>query len=54
MIPHDTVGKLAENYPLVLGHTAAVLDTAFNPFNDYMVASASEDSKVFFARLTDQ
>ncbi|OZJ06460.1 hypothetical protein BZG36_00519 [Bifiguratus adelaidae] len=46
VIPHKQVGKLPDNYPLYRGHTAAVLDTDFNPFNDYVVASGAEDSKV--------
>jgi coronin-1B/1C/6 len=33
--------------PLFRGHTAAVLDTDWNPFNDRIIASASEDGKVF-------
>ncbi|KAI8803586.1 hypothetical protein BJ742DRAFT_761245 [Cladochytrium replicatum] len=45
VIPHAHVGKLAENYPVINGHAGAVLDTDFNPFNDHVVASASEDTK---------
>ncbi|KAI8903340.1 hypothetical protein EDD86DRAFT_195861 [Gorgonomyces haynaldii] len=45
VIPHATVGKLPEGSPVVNGHSAAVLDTDFNPFNDHIVASASEDCK---------
>lgn len=39
-------GKLPETLPVYNGHSAAVLDTDFNPFNDHVVASASEDCKV--------
>ncbi|KND02664.1 uncharacterized protein SPPG_01749 [Spizellomyces punctatus DAOM BR117] len=46
VIPHGTTGKLPETLPVYNGHTAAVLDTDFNPFNDHVVASASEDTKV--------
>jgi len=35
-------GKLG-TFPLVSGHTAEVLDIEFNPFNDNIVASVSED-----------
>jgi len=46
VIPHSQVGKLRDNFPIFRGHSAAVLDTDFSPFNDYLVASASEDCKV--------
>lgn len=48
------LGKLPENYPLYRGHTGAVLDTAFNPFNDYVVASGSEDSKVMIWNIPEE
>jgi hypothetical protein len=35
-------GKLGQ-FPLVTGHTGDVLDIEFNPFNDNLVASVSED-----------
>jgi coronin-1B/1C/6 len=44
--PLDKPGKLAPDVPVFNGHTAAVLDTDFNPFNDYVIASGSEDTKV--------
>jgi len=46
VIAHGNTGKLSENLPLYNGHTAAVLDTDFNPFNDHVVASGSEDTRV--------
>ncbi|KAI3639526.1 hypothetical protein MIR68_002220 [Amoeboaphelidium protococcarum] len=46
VIPLEQVGKLANDLPVFSGHTGAVLDTDFNPFNDYVVASGSEDCKV--------
>ncbi|KAI7871650.1 hypothetical protein BDF14DRAFT_1763182 [Spinellus fusiger] len=46
VIPLSTVGKLPDTYPLYRGHTGPVLDTDFNPFNDYVIASGAEDSKV--------
>jgi len=36
-------GKLANNYPLILGHKGTVLDLDFHPFNDDLIVSASED-----------
>ncbi|CAO3577891.1 unnamed protein product [Absidia cylindrospora] len=54
VIPLSTVGKLPENYPLYRGHTGPVLDTAFNPFNDYVIASGSEDSKVMLWNIPEE
>ncbi|KAH7328433.1 hypothetical protein B0I35DRAFT_344857 [Stachybotrys elegans] len=47
VIPLNEKGKLPDQFPLFRGHTAAVLDTDWNPFNDRIVSSASEDGKVF-------
>jgi len=46
VLPHDMVGKIGLDYPKVSGHSAAVLDVQFCPYNDYVVASASEDCTV--------
>ncbi|ORX53182.1 DUF1900-domain-containing protein [Hesseltinella vesiculosa] len=54
VIPLSTVGKLPENYPLYHGHTGPVLDTSFNPFNDYVIASGSEDSSVMIWNIPEQ
>ncbi|KAI9323297.1 hypothetical protein BX666DRAFT_1847374 [Dichotomocladium elegans] len=54
VIPLSTVGKLPDNYPLYHGHTASVLDTDFNPFNDYVIASGAEDSKVMIWTIPEQ
>ncbi|KAK0723071.1 coronin-6 [Lasiosphaeria miniovina] len=47
VIPLNERGKLPDQIPLFRGHTAAVLDTDWNPFNDRIIASASDDAKVF-------
>lgn len=47
IIPLNERGKLPDQMPLFRGHTAAVLDTDWNPFNDHIIASASDDGKVF-------
>ncbi|KAK3066062.1 Coronin-like protein crn1, partial [Teratosphaeriaceae sp. CCFEE 6253] len=47
VIPLEEKGKLPEQLPLFRGHTAAVLDTDWNPFNDEIIASGSDDGKVF-------
>lgn len=36
-------GKISPSLPLVAGHAADVLDVEFNPFNENVVASVSED-----------
>ena len=51
MLTHDNTGKLSEGLPVFNGHSGAVLDTDFHPFNDYIIASASEDTKVFFKSI---
>ncbi|KAK2624574.1 hypothetical protein QTJ16_005767 [Diplocarpon rosae] len=47
VIPVNEKGRLPEQLPLFRGHTAAVLDTDWNPFNDRVIASGSDDGKVF-------
>lgn len=47
VIPLAERGRLPELIPLFRGHTAAVLDTDWSPFNDSLVASGSDDGKVF-------
>ncbi|KAI1195933.1 hypothetical protein F5X97DRAFT_306774 [Nemania serpens] len=60
VIPLEERGKIPDVIPLFRGHTAAVLDTDWNPFNDRLIASASDDGKVMlwqvplgFSLLTD-
>jgi len=45
VIPLKSTGKLGE-VALCEGHSGPVLDVAFSPFNDYILATASEDSTV--------
>ncbi|KAF4945665.1 hypothetical protein FSARC_14398 [Fusarium sarcochroum] len=47
VVPLNERGKLPDQIPLFRGHTAAVLDTDWNPFHDNIIASASDDGKVF-------
>jgi len=42
----DNAGKLKADTPLISGHKGPVLDFDFNPFNDNIVASVSEDTTV--------
>lgn len=40
IIPLENYGKLPQEYPVYAGHTAAVLDTDFNPFNDCTLSNS--------------
>ncbi|KAI9712074.1 MAG: Coronin-like protein crn1 [Bogoriella megaspora] len=46
VIPIDERGRAPDQLPLFRGHTAAVLDTDWSPFNDSLIASGSDDGKV--------
>ncbi|GAA5973156.1 hypothetical protein JCM8115_000222 [Rhodotorula mucilaginosa] len=52
--PLDVTGKLPDLFPLCRGHTAPVLDTAWSPFDDSLVASVGEDSALALTRVDDQ
>ncbi|BGP38477.1 Coronin-like protein crn1 [Rhodotorula kratochvilovae] len=51
--PLDLTGKLPDVFPLVRAHTAPVLDTAWSPFDDELVASVGEDGKLALTRVDD-
>ncbi|KAK4561624.1 Coronin-like protein crn1 [Recurvomyces mirabilis] len=53
VLPLEEKGKIPEQIPLFRGHTATVLDTDWNPFNDDIVASGSDDGKVFLWQVPD-
>lgn len=42
----NEVGKAPDKVSLFRGHTATVLDTDFNPFNDNIIISGSDDTKI--------
>eukprot|EP00043_Microstomoeca_roanoka_P029542 m.22216 g.22216 ORF g.22216 m.22216 type:complete len:524 (+) comp9272_c0_seq1:45-1616(+) len=42
----ENTGRVDMNAPSIVGHTSAVLDIQFCPFNEYIIASASEDATV--------
>jgi len=46
ILPHAKVGRLNPDVPLVGGHKGPVLDIAWCPHNDHVIASASEDCTV--------
>lgn len=53
VMPVDKVGRVDRDVPLVVGHKAAVLDIAFCPHNDNLIASASEDCTVKVWEIPD-
>ena len=53
VIPVDERGKLPEKLPLFRGHTAAVLDTDWSPFDDSLIVSGSDDGKVGIYRVPE-
>ncbi|KAK5956726.1 Coronin-like protein crn1 [Knufia fluminis] len=53
VIPVEERGRVPERIPLFRGHTAVVLDTDWNPFNDSLLASGSDDGKVFLWRVPE-
>jgi hypothetical protein len=46
-------GKIGSSAPLFEGHKAPVIDVAFNPFNDFVVASASEDATIKLWKVSE-
>ncbi|XP_040337726.1 coronin-2A [Herpailurus yagouaroundi] len=46
VIPLSQTGKLDPHYPKVCGHKGNVLDIKWNPFNDFEIASCSEDTTI--------
>ncbi|CAF0727771.1 unnamed protein product [Brachionus calyciflorus] len=53
VMPVDKVGRVDRDVPLVVGHKAAVLDIAWCPHNDNLIASASEDCTVKVWEIPD-
>lgn len=53
VIPNSRFGRLARDIPLIAGHSGGILDFEFNPFNDNMVMTASEDTYVKVWQIPD-
>lgn len=53
VIPLSVRGKLPDQIPLFRGHTATVLDTDWNPFDDSIVASSSDDGTIAIWKIPD-
>ncbi len=46
-------GRVDLNHPQVVGHTSAVLDLDWNPFNDNVIASGSDDQSIKIWMIPD-
>ncbi|XP_064595737.1 coronin-2B-like isoform X2 [Liolophura sinensis] len=46
VLPLERTGRVDINTPKVCGHKGPVLDVKWNPFNDHVIASCSEDATV--------
>lgn len=46
VINSDKPCKFGVNVPVLAGHSAAVLDFCFNPFDEHQIATGSEDASV--------
>ena len=53
VLPLEKVGRIDRDVPLVTGHKAAVLDIAWCPHNDNVIASGSEDCTVKIWQIPD-
>lgn len=53
VLPLERVGRIDREVPLVSGHKAAVLDLAWSPHNDNVIASCSEDCTVKVWQIPD-
>ncbi|KAI4460171.1 coronin [Holotrichia oblita] len=54
VIPIDNTGRLDFNVNKVTGHTGAVLDIKWNPFNDNVIASCSDDCTIKLWHIPDE
>ncbi|KAJ7372160.1 Coronin-1C [Desmophyllum pertusum] len=54
VLRHDEVGRMDPEHGRVGGHKQDVLDVAWNPFDDNMIASCSEDATVKIWHIPDQ
>ncbi|KAH9413710.1 Coronin-1C [Dermatophagoides pteronyssinus] len=53
VLPLKQPGRVDINHPLVAGHKGPVLDIAWCPFNDNIIASSSEDTTVKVWQIPD-
>ena len=53
VLPLEKTGRIDREIPLVSGHKSAVLDIAWCPHNDNVIASGSEDCTVKVWQIPD-
>ena len=53
VLPLEKVGRIEREHPLISGHKGAVLDIAWCPHNDNVIASGSEDCTVKVWQIPD-
>mmetsp|Transcript_36085 Transcript_36085/g.103740 ORF Transcript_36085/g.103740 Transcript_36085/m.103740 type:complete len:459 (+) Transcript_36085:80-1456(+) len=54
VVPVSRYGRLPRDLALVTGHTGPILDFEFNPFDDNMLVSASEDMTLKLWKIPDE
>lgn len=54
VIPRSKSGRCPRDLPLISGHTGPILDFEFNPFDDNMLLSASEDNLMKIWQIPDE
>jgi hypothetical protein len=54
VIPQSKTGRQPRDLPLITGHTGSILDFEFNPFDENMLISASEDLTMKLWQLPDE
>ncbi|EDO39281.1 predicted protein, partial [Nematostella vectensis] len=53
VLPVTQKGRVEPDAPKVIGHKGAVLDLAWNPFDDHMIATGSEDARVMIWQIPE-
>ena len=53
VLKHDQKGRLPSDIPKIDAHQAYVLDLQWNPYDDNMIASCSEDGKIKIWNIKD-
>ena len=48
---YSQLGRVDINSPKICGHSAAISDIKWNPFDDHVIASASDDLTVSLLQL---
>lgn len=53
VFPQEQYGRIENEHPKITGHKSAVLDVKWNPFNENLVASCSDDATVKVWQIPD-